>query len=73
MQWQTYDITFHAPKEGKPAKVTVIHNGVEIHKDRELPKPTGGALDQNVNEPGCIYLQDHSNPMQFRNIWLVEL
>jgi len=73
MQWQTYDITFHAPKAGKPARATVVHNGVTIHDEIELPGPTGGALDANVNEPGGIYLQDHGNRMQFRNIWLVEL
>ncbi len=71
-QWQTYDITFHAPKSGNPARTTVVHNGVTIHDEIEL-KLTGGALDSNVNEPGGIYLQDHGNPMQFRNIWLVEL
>ena len=74
MQWQTYDITFHAPKsESAGATVTVVHNGVTIHNDLIIPKPTGGALDSNVTEPGGIYLQDHGNPVQFRNIWLVEL
>ena len=73
MQWQTYDITFHAPKAGDPARATVVHNDVTIHDEKVLPGPTGGALDSNVNEPGGIYLQDHGNPMQFRNIWLVEL
>ncbi|MEA3224372.1 MAG: DUF1080 domain-containing protein [Planctomycetota bacterium] len=72
MQWQTYDITFHAPKAGNPARTTVVHNGVTIHDEMEL-KLTGGRLDSNINEPGGIYLQDHGNPMQFRNIWLVEL
>ena len=48
-------------------------NGVTIHDNLALPKPTGGALDGNVAEPGGIYLQDHGNPVQFRNIWLVEL
>jgi len=72
-QWQTYDITFHAPKAGKPARATVVHNGVTIQDEIELPGPTGGALDPNVKEPGGIYLQDHGNRMQFRNIWLVEL
>ena len=72
-QWQTYDITFHAPKAGNPARATVVHNGVTIHDEEVLPRPTGGALDSNVNEPGGIYLQDHGNRMQFRNIWLVEL
>jgi hypothetical protein len=71
-QWQTYDITFGAAKAGSPARATVVHNGVTIHDEIEL-RLTGGALDNNVNEPGGIYLQDHSNPMQFRNIWLVEL
>jgi hypothetical protein len=79
MQWQTYDITFYAPrfdnagKKTKDAYVTVVHNGVTIHDEKIIPKLTGGALDGNVAEPGGIYLQDHSNPVQFRNIWLVEL
>jgi len=79
MQWQTYDITFHAPrfdKAGakiKDASVTIVHNGVTIHDERKIPGPTGGALDSNAGEPGGIYLQDHGNPVQFRNIWLVEL
>jgi hypothetical protein len=73
MQWQTYDITFHAPKAGEPARATVVHNGVTVQDNIALAKPTGGALDKNVNQPGGIYLQDHNNPMQFRNIWLVEL
>ena len=79
LQWQTYDITFHAPRpdgtgtESKSARVTVVHNGVKIHDELELPGPTGGALDSNITEPGGIYLQDHGNPVQFRNIWLFEL
>ena len=79
MQWQTYDITYHAPrfdeagKKVKNAVVTVLHNGVVIHDNKEIPRPTGGALDANENEPGAIYLQDHGNPVQYRNIWVVEL
>jgi len=79
MQWQTYDITFTAPRfdsagaKTQDAIVTMVHNGVTIHDKKEIPAPTGGALDANVAEPGGIYLQDHSNPVQFRNIWLVEL
>ena len=79
MQWQTYDITFYAPRfdgagvKTKDACVTVVHNGVTIHENLQIPKPTGGALDSNVDQPGGIYLQDHGNPVQFRNIWLVEL
>ncbi len=73
-QWQTYDITFYAPNaDRKNAQVTVIHNGVTIHDKLKLPKPTGGALNSDINQPGGIYLQDHGNPVQYRNIWLVEL
>jgi hypothetical protein len=79
MQWQTYDITFRAPRfdsagaKLSDALLTVVHNGVKIHDKIKVPGPTGGALDGNVSQPGGIYLQDHGNPVQFRNIWLVEL
>ena len=78
MQWQTYDAVFHAPrfdnagKKTKDASVTVAHNGLTIICQKPIPGPTGGALDSNVNQPGGIYLQDHGNLVQFRNIWLVE-
>ncbi len=73
-QWQTYDITFYAPSANRRnAQVTVVHNGVTIHDNISLPKPTGGALDSDVTKAGGIYLQDHGNPVQYRNIWLVEL
>ncbi|MBN1126085.1 MAG: DUF1080 domain-containing protein [Sedimentisphaerales bacterium] len=78
LQWQTYDMDFKAPqfdKEGRktsPAVLTVVHNGVTIHYERVLPGPTGGALDGNVDQSGGIMLQDHGNPVQFRNIWIVE-
>jgi hypothetical protein len=77
-QWQTYDITFQAARfdgsgnKQKDAVVMVLHNGVTIHDQRPIPHPTGGALDSNVSEPGGVYLQDHGNLVQFRNIWLVE-
>lgn len=79
MQWQTYDITFHSPRfDGtgrkiENARTTVLHNGVKIHDNVEVPKPTQAALDGNENHTGGIYLQDHGNRVQYRNIWLVEL
>ena len=78
-QWQTYDMTFGAPRFNAASEktgnavVTVKHNGVTIHDERPIPGPTGGALDNNAAEPGGIYLQDHGNPVRFRNIWIVEL
>ncbi len=79
LQWQTYDITFRAPRfdaqgnKTEDARITVLHNGVSIHDDVTLPGPTGGSLDRNIGEPGPLYLQDHGNPVRFRNIWIEEL
>ena len=78
LSWQTYDIDYTAAKyddAGKKttnARITVRHNGVVIHDNVELPKDTTGAPVKEGAEPGPIYLQDHGNPVRFRNIWLVE-
>jgi len=79
MQWQSYDITFRAPRfdaagnKVEDARLTVVHNGVTIHENLAVPGPTEAGLNTNVTEPGGIYLQDHGNLVQYRNIWLVEL
>ncbi len=79
LAWQTYDITFYAPKfdnagnKLKDAEVTVEHNGKIIHDKVSLPAPTGGSLDQDVSKPGGLLLQDHENPVQYRNIWLLPM
>jgi hypothetical protein len=78
LAWQTYDIDFTAAKfdasgkKTKNARVTVRHNGVVIHDDLELPKNTPGNLLPENAEPGPIFLQDHGNPVRYRNIWVVE-
>jgi len=78
LAWQTFDITFHAPRldaDGKkvePARVTILLNGVKIHDNVAIKGMTGAARGKE-GEPGAIRLQDHGNPMRFRNIWLVEL
>jgi hypothetical protein len=77
-QWQSYDITFTAPRfdtqgnKTHDAVVTVFHNGVLIHEDLMLPGVTGGAVDEDAKNPGALLLQDHGNLVQYRNIWLVE-
>ncbi len=79
LQWQSYDITFHTAKlgaDGKKtanARVTVVHNGVVIHDDFELPHVTPGGMNNTEGEPAGLMLQDHGNPVQFRNIWVKRL
>ncbi len=78
LQWQTYDVVFRAPRcEGKVVKentrLTVIHNGIVIHNNIELPGVTGAPTDTNVQLPGHLRLQDHGNIIWYRNIWVVEL
>ncbi len=79
LAWQTYDIDYTAAKyEGEKLlvnpRVTISHNGVVIHKDVELPgeRSTTAAPNKPGPEPGPIYLQDHGNPLRYRNIWVVE-
>jgi hypothetical protein len=76
LSWQTYDIEFRAPriKNGKKvqnARIKVWHNGVKIH-DRELERGTGSGKGKSPVREGSIYLQDHNNPVRFRNIWILE-
>ena len=54
--------------------LTVIHNGVAIHEDLEIPaKTTTAGGKGGPNEPGPLMLQDHGNPVQYRIIWIQEL
>lgn len=77
LTWQTYDVDFTAAKydaEGKKtsnARITVKHNGVVIHQGQELPGPTTSAPKKEENSPGPVYLQNHGNPVRYRNIWVV--
>jgi hypothetical protein len=81
-QWQSYDIVFHGPRfdaSGKllrPARVTVFHNGILVqdnvtptgpteHGERPPYKPTPEKLS--------MALQDHGDPVRYRNIWIREL
>ena len=78
LQWQTYDIDYTAPrfdadgKKTKGAVITVKHNGVLVQDHFEVKGATRAAPVKEGPEPGPIYLQDHGNPVMYRNIWLVE-
>jgi len=79
LQWQTYDVDFSnavAGPDGKKTKNAVIHsfkhNGVVIHENLEINGKTGGSRGDPEGTPGPIKLQGHGNPLQFRNIWIVE-
>ncbi|GIX03391.1 MAG: hypothetical protein KatS3mg113_0397 [Planctomycetaceae bacterium] len=75
LTWQTYDVEFTTAKldeHGKivePARATIRHNGVVIHENVGLKITPGGG--RNDGKPGPLYLQDHGDPVRFRNIWIV--
>jgi hypothetical protein len=79
LQWQTYDIAFTAPRfdadgnKVKNARITVLLNGVPVQKELDLATATGGG--KNVGEgpkPLPINIQNHNNPVRFKNIWMVD-
>ena len=75
--WQTYDMTYRAPrydaagKKSENARFTLIWNGVKVHDNVELDGPLPGGSGEKP-EGGGIRLQDHGNPVRFRNIWVVQ-
>jgi hypothetical protein len=76
MSWQTYDMDFTAAeyKDGKKvknARMTVKHNGVLVQDNVEVPHGTTAHPVPEGAEPGPVYLQNHGNPVRFRNIWVV--
>jgi hypothetical protein len=81
-EWQTYDIIFRRPRfDGKgqlvsPAWFTVFHNNILVHNNAELIGPTTHkARPPYKAHPDRlpISLQDHGNPVRFRNIWIRDL
>lgn len=81
-QWQTYDIVFHGPrfeKDGRllrPARITMFHNDVLVQDNVELTGPTAHGARPPYSphaEKLPLALQDHGNPVRFRDIWIREL
>jgi hypothetical protein len=76
LTWQTYDINVTAPRfEGEKkvanARLTVRHNGTVIHDNVEVPTLTpGGPIKQEATK-GPLHLQNHGNPVRYRNIWVL--
>jgi len=81
-RWQTYDIVFRAPRFDsagavtRPARVTVLHNGVLVQDARELSGPTGHHVRPPYKagpDKAPLKLQDHAHPVRYRSIWIREL
>ena len=80
--WQTFDIVFRRPRFGdggrlvRPARITVLHNGVLV---QDAAEPTG-PTEHQARPPYKahadrlpVMLQNHGSPVRFRNIWIREL
>lgn len=81
-EWQTYDIFFRAPRFAEngnvltPAYLTVVHNGVLVQDHAEIKGSTvfiGSPSYQRHNPKEPLVLQDHANPVSYRNVWIREL
>lgn len=76
-QWQTFDVIFRAPRfdaKGKKTSnakfVRVVHNGVVIHENVEVPQPTIAATFGDEKPAGPLMLQGDHGPVAYRNLWL---
>lgn len=77
LSWQTYDVDFRsarfdrAGKKSKNARLTVWHNGVVVQDDFSIERKTGAGQPEGPL-PLPTKLQDHGNPVHFRNVWVVD-
>lgn len=80
-EWQTYDIIYYAPRFNKdgmmqePGKVTVLMNGILVQNNTNIRGTTEyiGYPKVQPHGKGPLILQDHGNPVGYRNIWIREL
>lgn len=79
MEWQTYDILIRAPRfdaKGQvveDGRISVFQNGLPVHNNAVLPRHTPGGITDHVVAEGPLMLQDHGNPVSYRNIWVLKL
>ena len=80
-KWNTYDIIYTAPRFKEDGslqshgRITVLHNGVLVQNNTMILGTTEfiGFPRIVAHSKGPIILQDHLNPVRFRNIWIREL
>jgi hypothetical protein len=74
LQWQTYDVEYRLATADKGATMSVWHNGVKIHENVEFKGKTTSATNNDpAQSPGPLHLQDHGDPVFYRNLWIQEL
>jgi len=78
-EWQTYDVYFRTIRRNEDGsikelpRITVVFNGTVIQNNFEIPGLTGGAIYPEMPDKGPLLLQDHGNPVSFRNVWVQPL
>ena len=76
LTWQTYDVDVTAPRfedgrKVKNARLTVRHNGVVVQDGVDVPGMTAAAASREEVSAGPLQLQNHDNPVRYRNIWVL--
>jgi len=78
-EWQAYDIFLRAPRFSsggellEKARLTLLHNGIVIHNNIILERPTPGGVSDKIQPDGPLLLQYHLDKVRYRNIWLIKL
>ena len=79
LEWQTYDIYLRAPRYNEKgemtecARATIIQNGICVQNNIMLHQATPGGITEGPVKEGPLMLQDHTNPVSFRNVWVETL